>query len=79
MNEPTTELDSRFSDPDAVATGWEETRRALEAAELFGSRPFEKTAGLTSHPLVAVWLDDALHFCTDQPSRRRSTSATTRT
>ena len=35
MGEPRTELDSRFSDSDAVATDWEETRRALEAAELF--------------------------------------------
>jgi len=36
--DPVTELDTRFSDPDAVATGWEETRRVLECAELFSYR-----------------------------------------
>src|SRR5690349_8832116 len=35
MNEPVTTIDSRFSDSDAVATGWDETRRVLETAELF--------------------------------------------
>ena len=30
-----TTLDTRFSGPDAVATSWDETRRVLEAAELF--------------------------------------------
>ena len=28
MKQPVTELDTRFSDQDAVATDWEETRRA---------------------------------------------------
>lgn len=32
MNEPATELDQRFSDPNTVATRWEETRRVLEFA-----------------------------------------------
>jgi general stress protein 26 len=64
MSEPTTELDSRFSDPDAVATGWEETRRALEAAELFWITTVRQDGRPHVTPLVAVWLDDALHFCT---------------
>jgi hypothetical protein len=34
MNQPVTELDQRFSDPDAVAADWDDTRRVLEAAEL---------------------------------------------
>jgi hypothetical protein len=29
MKQPVTELDTRFSDRDAVATDWKETRRAL--------------------------------------------------
>jgi hypothetical protein len=29
MNEPKTTIDRRFSDTDAVATGWDETRRLL--------------------------------------------------
>ena len=35
MDQPVTELDQRFSDQGAVATGWEETRGVLAAAELF--------------------------------------------
>ena len=35
MNEPKTTVDRRFSDTDAVSTGWDETRRLLETAELF--------------------------------------------
>jgi hypothetical protein len=35
MRDPATKLDTRFSDPDAVAAEWEETRRVLESAELF--------------------------------------------
>ena len=35
MKEPTTTLDTRFSDPEAVATEWQGTRRILEMAELF--------------------------------------------
>ncbi len=35
MRQPVTELNARFSDRDAVATDWDETRRALEDAELF--------------------------------------------
>ena len=35
MTTPVTTLDPRFSDPAAAATGWAETRRVLDAAELF--------------------------------------------
>lgn len=64
MGEPTTELDSRFSDLDAVATRWEETRRALEAAQLSWITTVRRDGRPHVTPLVAVWLDDALHFCT---------------
>jgi nitroimidazol reductase NimA-like FMN-containing flavoprotein (pyridoxamine 5'-phosphate oxidase superfamily) len=64
MNEPATEIDTRFSDPDAVATGWEETRRVLETAELFWICTVRADGRPHVTPLVAVWLDDAIHFCT---------------
>lgn len=35
VNEPVTTMDTRYSEPDAVATSWDETRRALETAEVF--------------------------------------------
>ena len=43
MNEPVTNIDPRFSDPGAVATPWDETRRVLETAELFWIRRYGPT------------------------------------
>ncbi len=56
MKQPVTELDTRFSDQDAVATGWEETRRALEDAELFWISTVRADGRPHVTPLVAVWL-----------------------
>jgi nitroimidazol reductase NimA-like FMN-containing flavoprotein (pyridoxamine 5'-phosphate oxidase superfamily) len=64
MNVPVTTLDERFSDPDAVATGWEETRRLLETAELFWITTVRADGRPHVTPLVAVWLDAAIHFAT---------------
>src|SRR6202521_399558 len=64
MNKPVTKIDPRFSDPDAVATQWDETRRVLETAELFWISTVRADGRPHVTPLVAVWLDDALHFST---------------
>jgi nitroimidazol reductase NimA-like FMN-containing flavoprotein (pyridoxamine 5'-phosphate oxidase superfamily) len=64
MSTPTTELDDRFSAPDASPISWQDTRRALEAAELFWISTVRTDGRPHVTPLVAVWLDDALHFCT---------------
>jgi nitroimidazol reductase NimA-like FMN-containing flavoprotein (pyridoxamine 5'-phosphate oxidase superfamily) len=64
MMQPVTELDTGFSDGDAVATGWEETRRVLEEAELFWISTVRADGRPHATPLVAVWLDDAVHFAT---------------
>src|SRR5262245_31891991 len=64
MNEPVTTLDQRFSDPHAVAISWEETHSALEAAELFWIATTRADGRPHVTPLVAVWLDDAIHFTT---------------
>ena len=64
MQQPVTELDARFSDQNAVATEWEETRRALEDAELFWVTTVRVDGRPHVTPLVAVWLDDAIHFAT---------------
>ena len=61
---PETTLDTRFSDPDASPTSWADTRRALEAAELFWISTVRTSGQPHVTPLVAVWLDDALHFST---------------
>ena len=64
MQQPVTELDPRFSDQNATATDWEETCRALEGAELFWITTVRADGRPHVTPLVAVWLDDAIHFAT---------------
>jgi general stress protein 26 len=64
MNEPKTQIDTRFSEADAAATPWEETRRVLEAAELFWITTVRADGRPHVTPLVAVWLDGAIHFST---------------
>ena len=64
MKVPTTHLNARFSEPDAVATAWDETRRVLEAAELFWISSVRTDGRPHVTPLVAVWLDGAVHFVT---------------
>jgi general stress protein 26 len=64
MNKPTTTLDVRFSDPGGAPTSWDETVRTLEAAELFWITTVRADGRPHMSPLVAVWLDGALHFST---------------
>ena len=64
MEQPETKLDKRFSEPDAVATEWAETRRLLENAELFWISTVRADGRPHVTPLVAVWLEDAIHFTT---------------
>jgi len=64
VNEPDTTLDQRFSDPDAAAAGWEQTRRVLEEAQLSWICTVRADGRPHLTPLVAVWLDGALYFCT---------------
>jgi general stress protein 26 len=64
MSSPRTTLDSRFSDRDARATGWDRTRDVLEKAELFWITTVRADGRPHVTPLVAVWSEDRLHFCT---------------
>jgi nitroimidazol reductase NimA-like FMN-containing flavoprotein (pyridoxamine 5'-phosphate oxidase superfamily) len=64
MSTPVTEIDPRFSDRDAAVTEWTETLRIISAAELFWISTVRANGRPHVTPLVAVWLDGALHFCT---------------
>ena len=64
MSTPRTELDARFSEPGASATSWDDTVRLLEAAQLFWITTVRADGRPHITPLVAVWLDDAIHFST---------------
>jgi nitroimidazol reductase NimA-like FMN-containing flavoprotein (pyridoxamine 5'-phosphate oxidase superfamily) len=70
MTTPTTKLDTTFSNPGATATSWDDTRKALEAAELFWISTVRADGRPHMTPLVAVWLDDALHFCTGEGEQK---------
>ncbi len=70
MNEPMTTIDPRFSDPKATATPWEETRRVLETAELFWIITVRVDGHPHLTPLVAVWLDGSLYFCTGDTEQK---------
>ena len=62
--EPVAELDERFSDEGASATQWAEVLGVLESAETFWVTTVRADGRPHVTPLVAVWLDDALAFCT---------------
>jgi general stress protein 26 len=65
MAEPaSSHLDTRFSDPGAEVKGWDETLLALKQAELFWGTTVRSDGRPHATPLVAVWLDGALYFCT---------------
>ena len=75
MNTPVTTLDQRYSDPAAAATGWAETRQVLAEAELFWLTTVRADGRPHVTPLVAVWLDEALHFCTGPTEQKASNLA----
>lgn len=64
MTDPVTELDARFSDPGTEATSWDDARRVLEGAQLFWIVTVRADGRPHLTPLVAVWHDGALYFCT---------------
>jgi nitroimidazol reductase NimA-like FMN-containing flavoprotein (pyridoxamine 5'-phosphate oxidase superfamily) len=64
MTSPVTTLDQRFSDPAAAAISWDETSKALESAGLFWISTVRADGRPHVTPLVAVWADRVLYFCT---------------
>lgn len=70
MSTPVTEIDARFSDPGAGATEWSEARHAIETAELFWICTVRADGRPHLTPLVAVWLDGVLYFCTGETEQK---------
>jgi uncharacterized pyridoxamine 5'-phosphate oxidase family protein len=61
---PTGELDTRFSDPDAASTPWPVTWELLERAELYWITTVRPDGRPHVTPLVGVAADDAVYFAT---------------
>ncbi|HEY8597736.1 MAG TPA: pyridoxamine 5'-phosphate oxidase family protein [Thermomicrobiales bacterium] len=68
--EPTADLDARFSSPGATPTSWAAAREALGVAEIFWVTTVRPDERPHVTPLIAVWLDGALFFCTGATERK---------
>jgi nitroimidazol reductase NimA-like FMN-containing flavoprotein (pyridoxamine 5'-phosphate oxidase superfamily) len=70
MAAPVTELDERYSSDAAAATDWSEASDELAKAEVFWLSTVRPDARPHVTPLLAVWLDGALYFCTGPAERK---------
>jgi general stress protein 26 len=68
--EPVTELDARFSSDGATPTGWIQARDQLENAEIYWLSTVRPDGRPHVTPLLSVWLDGALYFCTGSEERK---------
>lgn len=68
--QPVAELDARYSSDSATATDWEQARGRLEGAEVYWLSTVRPDGRPHVTPLVSVWLDSALHFCTGASERK---------
>ncbi|MEW2352472.1 pyridoxamine 5'-phosphate oxidase family protein [Spirillospora sp. NPDC029432] len=64
MQDPKVRFDGRFSEAGAEATPWAAARAVLESAQMFWITTVRADGRPHVTPLVAVWLDGALHFST---------------
>src|SRR5436309_12314640 len=67
---PVTELHVGFSEEGARATDWAEGRREIEKAEVYWLSTVRPDGRPHVTPLVAVWLDGALYFCTGEGEQK---------
>lgn len=67
---PVGELDARYSSPGAVPTPWAAATEALEHAEIYWISTVRPDARPHVTPLIAIWLDDAIHFTTGAEERK---------
>src|SRR5438067_13434751 len=68
--EPITELHPQFSSENATATPWADAREQMEKAEIYWLTTVRSDGRPHVTPLLAVWLDDALYFCTGTGERK---------
>jgi nitroimidazol reductase NimA-like FMN-containing flavoprotein (pyridoxamine 5'-phosphate oxidase superfamily) len=76
MNEQVVQLDERFSDPDAQPTPWASVTAELEAAQLSWITTVRTDGRPHVAPLVALWVDETLHFCTGPEEQKARNLAT---
>lgn len=67
---PITSLDQRYSSDGAEATPWSEAERLLHDAKIFWISTVRPDGRLHVTPLIAIWNDGALFFCTGADERK---------
>jgi uncharacterized pyridoxamine 5'-phosphate oxidase family protein len=75
--EPVTTL-SPFSSDDTAPTGWEQGRKHLQDAEVYWLSTVRPDGRPHVTPLLGVWLDGALYFCTGPNERKAKNLAQNR-
>lgn len=68
--QPDTTLDTRYSSPGATETAWTDVIPLVEAAEIFWVTTLRPDGRPHITPLIAVWVEDALHFTTGSTERK---------
>ena len=63
-NVPSAELDSPYSSPDATATDWARAQSVLTDAAIYWLSTVRADGRPHVTPVIAVWRDGAVHFCT---------------
>jgi nitroimidazol reductase NimA-like FMN-containing flavoprotein (pyridoxamine 5'-phosphate oxidase superfamily) len=68
--EPVAELDARYSSEGVAAQDWAHVVRRMEAAEVFWLSTVRPGGRPHVTPLLCVWVDSALYFCTGPGERK---------
>ena len=69
-SEPITELDERFSSEEATAASWDAAVSSLERSELYWVTTVRPDGRPHMTPLIAVWMEGAIYFCTGSDERK---------
>jgi hypothetical protein len=67
---PVVELDPDFSSDGAVPTPWNDARAELEKAEIYWISTVRPDGRPHVTPLLAVWMEGELYFCTGPGERK---------
>src|SRR6202012_5260291 len=66
-----TTFDKEYSDPAATAVDWDQTRQALETAELFWISTVRADGRPHVTPVVAAWAEGVIWFSTGDGEQKR--------
>ncbi len=67
---PVTKLGASFSSPSAIPTKWSRARDELAAAAVYWLSTVRPDGRPHVTPLLGIWLDGALYFCTGPNERK---------